>query len=108
MPRNRASVPSVTTSDGSPKAVTSVPFSSPATAPTPSTAAIDTASGQPACSSTPRTTLDSASVLATERSISLATINSTIGRVSKARSETPAAAWEMLNTVAKCGTKITA
>ena len=104
MPRNIASVPSVTTSDGRPRQVTSTPLKAPSAAPASSTSGIAAASGTPAWTSTPRMTLVSARMLATERSISRAMISSTIGSTSSAFSETPAAAWDRLKAVVKFGT----
>ena len=108
MPRNIAKVPSVTTSDGSPNRVTNAPLNAPANAPTPSTRTPATASGRPACTSTPNTTLHSARMLATDRSISRAMISSTIGSTISARSDTPAIACDRLKLVAKFGTAATA
>jgi hypothetical protein len=64
--------------------------------------------GAPAWTTTPNTTLLNASMLATDRSISRAMISSTIGKTTRARSDTPAIACEILKVVAKFGTSIAA
>ena len=84
-------VPSVTTSDGRSSPVTSSPLSAPARAPVASAAVIAAGSAKPAWTSTPSTTLASARMLATERSISRAMMSSTSGKARSAFSETPAA-----------------
>ena len=101
-------MPSVTTSDGRPRAVTSAPLKAPQSAPATSVSGMATRSGAPAWTMSPKTTLLSARMLATERSISRAMIRSTIGNTISARSETPAIACEMLKADAKFGTKSTA
>ena len=108
MPRNIAKVPRVTTSEGRRNAVTRTPLKAPAAAPAASTIGIATAIGTPAWTRTPRTTLASARMLATERSISRAMMRSTIGRTISAFSDMPAIACEMLKAVANPGTKPTA
>ncbi len=108
MPRNKASVPRVTTREGRSRPVTSSPLNAPASAPTRSTTGTAARSGTPAWTSTPSTTLASARVLAIERSISRAMMSRTRGRASSAFSETPAAACERLNSVAKLGTNTAA
>ena len=63
--------------------------------------------GTPALKRMPSTTLVSAKVDATERSISRATISSTIGSASSAFSATPAVNCDRLKAVKKFGTKRT-
>ena len=104
MPRNIASVPSVTTSDGRPSRVTSTPLKAPHSAPVASASADRDGQRRPRPGpATPKTTLDSARMLATDRSISRAMISSAIGMAISARSDTPAIACEMLKLVAKVG-----
>jgi len=71
-PRNSASVPMVTTSDGSAKRTINRPLKAPASAPAPRAAARHSASGRSASIVTPKIAADSASTDAIERSISAA------------------------------------
>ena len=108
MPRNIAKVPSVTTSDGRRSAVTRAPLNAPAAAPAASTTRIAAGSGTPASMRMPSTTLDSARMLATDKSISRAMMRSTIGSTISAFSDIPAIACETLKAVAKPGTNAAA
>ena len=82
-----------------------MPLKAPHSGPVASVSGIAAGSGTPAWTSTPKTTLVSARMLATERSISRAMIRSTIGSTISARSDTPAIACEMLKALVKLGTK---
>ena len=104
MPRNIASVPSVASKDGRPSRVTRTPLKAPQIAPAMSVRMIAAGSGKPCWSNSPNMTLLSAKVLATDRSISRATMSSTIGSTISAFSDIPAIACEMLKAVAKPGT----
>ena len=64
MPRNMASVPSVTTSEGRPSSVTSAPLKAPQRPPQSKAAAMASDSGQSAWMARPKITLDSARMLA--------------------------------------------
>ncbi len=75
-PRNSASVPIVTASDGSPRRVTSKPLNAPQSAPTAMQTGAMNSIGRPAFQRSAMTALDSASTDATDRSISAATITS--------------------------------
>ena len=76
-PRNSASVPIVTASDGSPSRVTIRPLNAPQAAPTTRQIGMISSSGSPAFHSAAISALESASTEATERSISAAMITST-------------------------------
>ena len=103
IPRNMAIVPSVTTNEGRPREVTRIPLNAPAAAPVRMAKAIATSIGAPARTASPKTTLESARMLATEMSISRAMISSVIGRAISARSDAPAIACERLKVEAKLG-----
>ena len=79
-PRKSASVPIVTASDGRPTTVMKKPLTAPAIAPTTMLTRPATSIGSPAWCSVPMTTLDSPTMLATDRSISPVMMMSVIGR----------------------------
>src|SRR4051794_2145382 len=86
-PRNRASVPIVTASDGSPKRVTSTPLKAPQSAPATRQSGMISSTGSPWFHSDAAIALDSASTEATERSISAEMITSASGSAISATSE---------------------
>ena len=86
-PRNSASVPIVTASDGSPSRVTSTPLNAPHSAPTTMQIGMISSSGRPLFHSVAMSALESASTEATDRSISAATITSVSGSAISATSE---------------------
>src|SRR4051795_6030186 len=86
-PRNSASVPIVTASDGSPKRVTSTPLKAPQSAPATRQSGMISSTGSPWFHSDAATALDSASTEATERSISAEMITSANGSAISATSE---------------------
>src|SRR5918997_3237611 len=86
-PRNSASVPIVTASDGSPSRVTRKPLNAPHTAPATRQIGMISSSGRPAFHSDAIRALESASTDATERSISAATITSVSASAISATSE---------------------
>lgn len=79
-PRKRASVPIVTASEGSPTTVTRKPLNAPPITPTTRAASAASSNGSPACTRAPVTTLDSPTMLPTERSISPVIMMRVIGR----------------------------
>ncbi len=83
-PRYRAMVPMVTTIEGSMKRVTRKPFSQPQARPVPTATNSSASAGRPAPCARPMATDDSASVPATEMSISRQMINSAIGSAIRA------------------------
>src|SRR5215207_5113687 len=86
-PRNSASVPIVTASDGRPSRVTSMPLNAPHSAPATRQIGIISSSGSPRFQRSAISALDSASTEATERSISAATITSVSASAISATSE---------------------
>src|SRR4051794_20731817 len=86
-PRNSASVPIVTASDGSPKRVTSTPLKAPQSAPATRQSGMISSTGSPWFHSDAAIALDSASTEATERSISAEMITSANGSAISATSE---------------------
>ena len=86
-PRNSASVPIVTASDGRPKRVTSTPLNAPHSAPATRQSGMISSTGSPWFHSDAAIALDSASTEATERSISAAMITSVSGSAISATSE---------------------
>ena len=86
-PRNSASVPIVTASDGRPRRVTRTPLKAPHSAPTTRQIGMISSIGSPAFHSDAVTALDSASTDATLRSISAAMITSASGSAISATSE---------------------
>src|SRR3954470_18029267 len=86
-PRNSASVPIVTASDGRPKRVTSTPLKAPHSAPATRQSGMISSTGRPWFHSDAAIALDSASTEATERSISAAMITSASGSAISATSE---------------------
>src|SRR3954447_11342328 len=86
-PRNSASVPMVTASDGRPSRVTSTPLKAPHSAPATMHSGMMSSSGRPAFHSAAITALDSPSTDAIERSISAATTTSVSGSAISAISE---------------------
>ena len=86
-PRNSASVPIVTASDGRPKRVTSTPLKAPHSAPATRQSGMISSTGSPWFHSDAAIALDSASTEATERSISAAMITSASGSAISATSE---------------------
>ena len=81
-PRNRASVPIVTASEGSPSRVTSTPLKAPHSAPAARQMGMISSSGRPEFQSSAISALESARTEATERSISAATMTSVSARPS--------------------------
>src|SRR4051812_1938397 len=86
-PRNSASVPIVTASDGRPKRVTSTPLKAPHSAPATRQSGMISSTGRPWFHSDAAIALDRASTEATERSISAAMITSASGSAISATSE---------------------
>ena len=99
-----ANAPNVTTNEGKPSQVTRIPLNAPAAAPVRMAKTIAISVDAPSRTATPKTTLESARMLATEMSISRAMIRSVIGRAISARSDAPAIACERLKLVPKLGT----
>ena len=91
-PRNSASVPIVTASDGRPNRVTRKPLKAPHSAPAPMHSG-DIASTGPAFHRSPMIALDSASTEATDRSISAAITTSASGSAISAISRGRASRW---------------
>ncbi len=79
IPRNRASEPIVTASDGRPTTVMRKPLTAPPMTPTRTAIAIAAGSGVPAWKSAPMITLESPTMLATDRSISPVMMMNVIG-----------------------------
>src|SRR3954462_9882301 len=86
-PRNSASVPIVTASDGRPKRVTSTPLKAPQRPPATRQSGMISSIGRPGFHSDAAIALDSASTEATERSISAEMITSANGSAISATSE---------------------
>src|SRR3954452_1509925 len=86
-PRNSASVPIVTASDGRPKRVTSTPLKAPHSAPATRQSGMISSTGRPWFHSDAAIALDSASTEATDRSISAAMTTSASGSAISATSE---------------------
>ena len=86
-PRNSASVPIVTASDGSPSRVTRMPLNAPQSAPATMQIGMISSSGRPAFQRSAISALESASTDATDRSISAATITSVSASAISATSE---------------------